>query len=488
MVEQSMCGTTADTGRTEFKAHEEKATGLAQLLRSKDIPDMRIVSGEGEKAIYSRDQSDVPGFLKDLLLDHDPDLVVQPRTIEAVVKAIAVATELNIPIIARGAASSPFGGAVPVRKGMVIDMSQMDRIIEVDHKDRRIKVQAGARWADVDHELSKSGLRLRTSPSSKFSTVGGWVAGGGIGIGSLGHGHLSKNVLSIQLATVNGVRSICPSEKLFSSVFGSEGQLGIITEVTLAVNPIDPSSRPHLVIMEDLSKALQLAHRLRYLSDRPEDLIYFSPGKMRYLDRLLGQQHFPKGHALLVTSGNEASENAIHALLSELGAREEQEYLARLMWHERYFPMKLRRLGPGMLGAEVFAPNERLEQVLYKAEALCREFALDPLLEVHFIQGLESLLLCYYLTDQSNEATYALDAVKSMIVTAALVGMGSRPYSLGIWNNSFVDRMPEAEVSGLRLAKDRYDPDGLMNQGKYFQLSGRLAGIPSRLLTPAVAG
>jgi ferredoxin len=245
---------------------------------------------------------------------------------------------------------------------------------------------------------------------------------------------------------------------------------------------------PHLLIFPRLDDAISTALALKYLEPLPEDLIYFSPGKMVYSNRILGQERLAKGHALLVTSGDERSEKAIQSLLQKKGIKEQEEYLARMLWHERYFPMKLRRLGPGMLGAEVLTPTVKLTQMLDLAGRLCDGFALDPLLEVHFMQGNESLMLCYYLTDQGNQAAYALDAVKSMIVTAALVDQGAHPYSWGIWNNSFVDTMPKDELDMMVQAKHRNDPSNIMNAGKFFELKGRDMGIPAMLLAPDVAG
>lgn len=479
---------SASTEVVKFQAKEETKQGLAKEIESRHIADLRVVSGAGEVQLFSRDQSDIPQMLKDLLLDYNPDAVVQPITPESVLQVLQLAAEKGLTVIPRGSASSPFGGAVPVDGGIVLDLSIMDKIVEIDQSNRRVTVQAGARWADVDHALNMVGLRLITSPSSKFSTVGGWVAGGGIGIGSLGGGHLSENVLALKMVNSKGIRSYYPGDKDFRPIFGSEGQLGAVVEITLKVKPIDPKSRPHLLIFPKLEEAVSTALALKYLDPLPEDLIYFSPGKMAYSNRVLGQDRLARGHALLVTSGDERSEKAIVSLLASKGVKEQEEYLARLLWYERYFPMKLRRLGPGMLGAEVLTPTAKLNDMLAKAEQLCDGFALDPLLEVHFLQGSESLMLCYYLTDQGNQAAYALDAVKSMIVTSALVDMGARPYSLGIWNNSFVDAMPESEMRDMAQAKQRADPGNIMNSGKFFELKGRTFGIPSMLLTPDVAG
>jgi len=77
--------------------------------------------------------------------------------------------------VPRGAASWGFGGVIPTRGGIVIDLSPFRNILNLDVAKKTVTVQAGARWSDIDILAKKSGLCLMTYPSSKFSTVGGWV-------------------------------------------------------------------------------------------------------------------------------------------------------------------------------------------------------------------------------------------------------------------------------------------------------------------------
>jgi len=485
-MEANVSGAAATPDR--FNPKVETSSGLAKELDLLGIPDLRVVVGDGERDLYSRDQADVPQMLKDVLIHYTPDAVVQPFTPEAALTVLEFAKARGLAVIPRGSGSSPFGGSIPVNGGIVIDTGNLDRVLDVDVKNKSVRVQGGCRWAEVDHALSQYGLRIISCPSSRFSTVAGWICGGGYGVGSLGGGHLSNIVTSVMLATPNGLITLHSPNEDFLSVFGSEGQLGLVVEATLKVKEIDHHSRPHLLLFQDLDAAIEMADRLRRLSPLPEDLIYFSPAKLRYANKLLHGEHFGDGHALLVTSADAASEKIVKDLLSSLNAKEEPDYQARLLWHERYFPMKLRRLGPGMLGAEVLAPMSNLKAILHRAEDLCQEFDLDPLSEVHFLQGKEALLLCYYVTDQVNQSAYTLDAAKSMIVTSSLIGIGARPYSLGVWNNSFADHWPEEERERLRRIKDRLDPTAVMNPGKYFALKGRMFGAAGMVFSPLGSG
>jgi ferredoxin len=289
---------------------------------------------------------------------------------------------------------------------------------------------------------------------------------------------VSESVLSVDLATTDGsIRTVSKGEPLFRAVFGSEGQLGVITAVTLLARETPKASRPHMVCFSDHESALGFARSLASSPVRPAHIVYESRSKFALINRMLGKDHFQLADAILVSIEGEDSESSFKAFVRGLGLKEEKEYLARYMWNERYFPMKVRKFGPGQLGSEVVVPLDRLPEAVSKTAALCTDLGLEPLFEVHFLNDGNGLLLCYYVTDQGNTIGYTLDAVKSMLITSALIDLGAKPYSIGVWNHAFSDAEERAKVEGLRRAKSALDPTGVMNAGKFFSLSGRLGGI-----------
>ncbi|MDD1769538.1 MAG: FAD-binding protein, partial [Methanomassiliicoccales archaeon] len=430
---------------------------------------------------------EIPRFLKTIMFRSTPDIVVQATTVEAVSAVLKYANARGIPVIPRGSGSSPFGGSVPVAGGIVLDVSSMDRILGVDALNQTVTVQAGASWADVDHYLHQFGLCLNTSPSSKFSTVGGWVATGGIGLNSFSKGRLEGLVVSLELVTADGsVRELAKSDRHFKAVFGSEGQLGVVTGVKLAVRKIPEKSKPHMVSFDDAVSALRFAHAVGKSAVLPAHMIYENPLKFGMVNRLLGHDYYDRRHSVIVFLEGEDSEIRFADLLKTAGLKEEKEFLARHMWNERYFPMKVRRFGPGLLGSEVVAPQRILPEALRRAELLCAQLGLEPLFEVHFLADGNALLLCYYMTDQGNTIGYTLDAAKSMLITSSLIDIGARPYSVGVWNTPFSDAEDRERVSRLKAAKSEYDPKGIMNSGKYFSLDGRIGGLAGKAFSPGV--
>jgi FAD/FMN-containing dehydrogenase/ferredoxin len=473
-----------------FSAKEESPEGaLALELLRAPRDDLRIVTALGERMLYSRDQSEIPRFMKQMLFKTVPEVVAQPLSTDAVVKVLKTASAAGVPVVPRGSASSPFGGCVPVTGGLVLDMSGMDRIVEIDPKGRTATVQAGVRWADLDHELEKQGLRVGTCPSSKFSTVGGWIATGGFGINSLSRGHLRDSVLAIEFVTSDGtVRKLSQADPQFPFIFGSEGQLGVVTSATIEVLEKPTKGRPHLVLFDDVTSALSFANALANSDVMPTHIVFESASKIALVDRAMEGTHFRVAEAVLFNLEGEKSEAAFEVFLKTVGVAEEKEYLARYLWNERFFPMKIRKFGPGMLGAELVMPLNRLPESIEAARKLCANLDIEPLFEVVFLQDGKGLVLCFFTTDQGNTFGYTLDAFKSLLIARMLVDEGGKPYSIGIWNHSFLDAEDRGRIKQMRELKSSLDRAGVMNPGKFFVLSGRFGRLGGLVFHPRLMG
>lgn len=464
-------------------------TEIARGLEALHIPDLKIVSSPGLLDFYSRDQADVPEFLRDMLFESVPDAVLQPFAVEAIPPVLRYATKRRIPIVVRGAGSSPFGGSMPVTGGIVLDMNALDCVLRFDSAQRTVKVQAGMRWADLDWFLEQHGLCVPCTPSSRFSTVGGWVATGGIGIASISAGHLSRSVLELEVIDCEGVlRKLTPRDRDFKSLFGSEGQLAVIASVTLQAKAKPASPAPRLTLFPDHASALNYSIGLASAAQRPMDLTYFSPAKFDALNRILGKDYFPVAHGVLSCYESEEDPSMKNAPPLPKQARPAHQYLAHLLWNERFFPMKFRKLGPGLMGAEVLAPRAHLVDIVAKAEKVCSSHDIEPMIEIHFLEGGDGMLLCYYITDQARQLKYTMDSFRGLLITSALLDAGARPYSFGVWNHTFSDHADPEEQEERARAKRYLDPGSIMNQGKSPRLRGRWGGVPATLFSPGILG
>mgnify|MGYP001155750661 CR=1 FL=1 len=140
--------------------------------------DARIIEGDFERELYSTDIGEVP-FAK-RLFHTTPELVIQPKSVAALKKIVQFANDEKVALFPRGSVSSGLGGVVPTVKGVVLDLSFMNKIVELNREKETLKVQTGVRWSEIENFLNPENLSLRAYPSSFFSTVGGWIATGGV--------------------------------------------------------------------------------------------------------------------------------------------------------------------------------------------------------------------------------------------------------------------------------------------------------------------
>jgi FAD/FMN-containing dehydrogenase len=137
-----------------------------------------------ERKLYGHDVGDIPRMIKPLVGETIPDAVVQPVSEEELVELVNWARTNGVPLTPRGMATSGYGGVLPVKKGVVVDFYRMKEVVEIDKENMTVTTMPGIIWEDLDDALAKHDLTLRLYPTSyPSSTVGGWLAQGGAGIG-----------------------------------------------------------------------------------------------------------------------------------------------------------------------------------------------------------------------------------------------------------------------------------------------------------------
>ncbi len=454
--------------------------------------DIRVIDGAADRAMYSQDIGDLPPALTGSLFQTLPDFIVQPATVEQVRRVLAFARERKIPVVPRGAASWGFGGVVPTRGGIVIDLSPFRRILALDVPGKTVTVEAGARWGDIDIMARKEGLCLQTYPSSKFSTVGGWVSTGGYGINSFKYGHLSKQIVSMKVVTGAGeTRDLSPADADFGYFVGTEGEFGIVVEVTLRLRDVPAGSFPHLLYFASESAAFAfIAGYARGASGTPS-----APNVIRFLDRshlgdvnrILRSEVFRESAAVLVEFGSAEDERRFSDRLSGLqGIDEAPAYAASLLWNERLFGMKTKRLGPSILASEVIIPLAATAAFIARAKKIGGHFGVEVCIDSYVIDGERALVMSTFLCDSRTKKYYINMPLVTMITKAAVM-KGAEPYGLGLWNAAFIhDLYGDARMRELAAYKTQADPAGILNPGKFFRVGAR--GAAQWLFRPAVFG
>ena len=203
----------------------------------------QCLSGE---CIIEEAESQRPYECDALPLYRDLPLVVAlPETVAQVQQVLRVCHQLNVPVVARGAGTGLCGGAMPHPQGVLLALSKLDRILEIDPLARTARVQPGVSNLSISEAVACHGLYYGPDPSSQIAcTIGGNVAENSGGVHCLKYGLTVHNILSLKILTVEGdeltIGSLgldSPGYDLMALFTGSEGLLGIVTEVTVRLLP-----------------------------------------------------------------------------------------------------------------------------------------------------------------------------------------------------------------------------------------------------------
>ncbi len=213
------------------------------------------------------DREDLLCYAYDATADmprHLPEVVVTPRSTEEVVQVVQVANRFKVPIYTRGSGTNLSGGTVPTRGGIVLSTLLMDKILEIDHQNLTATVQPGVIIQDLNDAVACYGLIYPPDPGTvTTATMGGSVAECSGGLRGLKYGVTKHYVMGLEVVLADGqvlraggktVKNVTAYDlvKLFT---GSEGTLGIFTEITVKLVPAPEARRSMLAVFKDLSSA-----------------------------------------------------------------------------------------------------------------------------------------------------------------------------------------------------------------------------------------
>jgi ferredoxin len=335
-----------------------------------------------------------------------------------------------------------------------------------------------------------------TTPTSRFSTVGGWIATGGMGLDSYAYGHVSESVLGVRIARPDGtIQELKPPSESLEDLFGTEGQYGILTEVTLRVRPKPHHSGVCLLEFSTPAEAFRFIENMESKDIHPSHVLYFDREYMRK-ENILFFEHTGKNGPIVPEKDSvllhfETPENEQKFLFLSNGNWEkiqENKLAARYLWSDRYFPLKAQRISPGLLGTEVVIPGAKVPRLIQKARKLSRHFGIKPTIEVIVCRDRNRyihLVILSFSCDYSRRFHYVLCLLFIQLLVRLAVRCDGHPYGVGIWNTPFVgNRYTKNRLTELHKKKQVIDPDRILNPNKFFKIRGRFFGIPAFFMQP----
>jgi alkyldihydroxyacetonephosphate synthase len=196
-----------------------------------------------------------------------PDAVVLPRTTEEVAAVLRWAYENRVSVITRGLGSGVCGGALPIVGSIVVDMSAMNSILDLDDVSQTVTVEAGVRGDHLEEYLGSKGLTAGHYPQSiNISTVGGWIAASGAGQATPAYGPIESRVAGLTVVLYDGTISRIKAVSRWASgpdlrrlILGSEGNFGIVTEAVLVCENVSAGEAWQVFVYETYAQAIDAA-------------------------------------------------------------------------------------------------------------------------------------------------------------------------------------------------------------------------------------
>ena len=409
-----------------------------------------------------------------------PDLVFQPTTEQHLIEIFALAREQKIPVTVRGAGTWGYGGAVPTRGGILIDLGFMDAI-EVNPANQQLTVGPGARFLDIHRVLDSHGLTLFSMTSGKGGTLIGWMATGGMGFGTFSHGSVRSQLVSIRVITPQGeVKDLSSEDPEVAYFLSTEGQMGIIVRATLRVGPRPAQWFPFIVPFEKTKDAYLFVEELAlHPFIKPDDLIVYHSELVRALkSQSNGRISIDDTNLVLAAFADQDHANEFKAYLDERKIQTADETSAHHLWEDRFLPMAIKSLGPSLLATEVLLPLNQVASYNEKISEWGKRLGITFYPTSHLVNREKVLFLALIASDHRKAIFYVDLLLVPMMVRLAVQHYQGKPYGLGIWNTPFLrDLYPKEELKQLVHYKKKVDPAGILNPGKFFNVSGRLGPL-----------
>ncbi|HEX9017209.1 MAG TPA: FAD-binding oxidoreductase, partial [Chloroflexota bacterium] len=357
----------------------------AQLRSSLEVEyGDRVSFRKTERKLYGHDVAAMPSLVKPLVGNTVPDAVVQPQTEEELASLVRRAYEDGIAVTPRGKATSGYGGVLPLKQGLVIDFYRLSRLLDVDRERLTARVQAGMVWEKLDAELAKHGLMLRTYPTSyPASTVGGWLAQGGAGIGGFESGWFLQNVVSARVVMPDGTIKEFEGPEL-ELISDAEGTTGLISDVTIKVQPLEelgivavacPRAEGFQKLVRSIVDAKLPVWSIGFINPKMAAMKNQSPVKEHGGHEA---EHVTLPEAYISTiafreSDREAVMGGVSGMLRPGEAELLSDEIAQHEWENRFNLMLVKRLGPSLVPSEMVIPLSSFAKVMAEVGTLVQQ-------------------------------------------------------------------------------------------------------------------
>ena len=415
-----------------------------------------------------------------------PWLVVLPETVEQVRAVLRVCFENRVAVVTRGAGTGLSGGARPAADGVLLGLSKLSRILEIDPDNRFARVEPGVRNLAISEAAARYGLYYAPDPSSQIAcSIGGNVAENSGGVHCLKYGLTVHNVLGLKVLTIEGDELTLggatldsPGYDLLAVMNGSEGMLGVVTEVTVRLLPTPAAKRLVLAAFATLETAADAVGAIIAAGIVPAGLEMMDARAISAAEAFVGAGYPTDAAAILLCELDGATDevddqctqvarlmrarSATHVRVSRDDAERER------MWRGRKaaFPA-VGRLAPDYYCMDGTIPRARLAEVLRAIEELSGEFGLPVANVFHAGDGNLHPLILYDANVPEQLARAERMGERILALCVRVGGTVTGEHGVGVEKlDAMCGQFAAPELEQFHRLKAAFDPAGLMNPGK----------------------
>jgi len=411
-----------------------------------------------------------------------PALVVLPRNTEEVAKAVQLCNQFQVPFVTRGSGTGLSGGALPLENSVLIVTTLMRKVLDVDFVNQRVVVQPGVINTSVTQAVSAAGFFYAPDPSSQtICSIGGNLAENSGGVHCLKYGVTTNHVLGLKLVLADGtIVDIgskipeMPGYDLTGLFVGSEGTLGIVTEITVSLTPRPKPPVTLIATFSDIATAASCIPELVAL--RPSMLEIMDQATLAAVESWKPMGFAEVGAVVILQSDDDpsicerAAEIATKSGALDASFSDDPRDSADLIQVRKLAYPALERRGVALLD-DVCVPISAIGALVTKVTEIAKSESLLIGVFGHAGDGNMHPTIIYPHNDKEAEAR-ALEAFNEIIALAqSLGGTASGEHGIGgLKLSALINETPERILKIQKEIKSILDPNKIFNPGKKFPL------------------
>jgi glycolate oxidase len=423
---------------------------------------------------------------------YTPHVVVKPGNAELVAQLLKYATENRIPVTPRGAGTGLSGGCVPVYGGILLSLEKMNHIIKIDTANFTAVVEPGVTLADLQDEAEKNGLYYPIHLGEMTATIGGSVATNAGGTNAVKYGVTRHQVLGLQAALPNGdiintggaFVKCSTGYDLTQLIAGSEGTLAVITRITLKLSTKPAKKELLFIPFDDLQNAIDAVPEILKLATVPVGLEFMERDILEIVEKYLDTELPGHEHAaflmVLMEGGTEEEITGYFSRVEEIcrayGATEammpgSQRAKRKLIEAREKFYHALKKYAPMEL-IDAVVPRSEVARFVKKVKGIAVELNMPVIAYGHAGDGNVHLHPVCIGMDE-GEWRQKLPGLMKRIYQSCVSygGTISGEHGIGLAKKGYLPiEMNEEKIGLMKRLKLAFDPGGIMNPGKIFDL------------------